>query len=75
MMIQPQPKLAIYAVLPLVAFVITGCLGTQPAKEEPQAKSVQEIAAEAMQSKGKLSKEQINALIAANAKCTPEASQ
>lgn len=74
-MLHPHPKQAIYAVLPLIAFVFTGCLGTQPAKEEPQAKSVQEIAAEAMQSKGKLSKKQINALIAANAKCTPDMSQ
>lgn len=34
-------------------------------------KSIQEIADEAMRSKGKLTQEQINALLRANAKCSP----
>ncbi|MBU0654885.1 MAG: hypothetical protein KJ914_07070 [Gammaproteobacteria bacterium] len=68
----PQSRLAAYAMISLSTLMISGCLGVQPAKEEPQAKSLQEIAAEAMNSKGKLTREQINALIAANAKCTPD---
>lgn len=56
--------------LPLTAALLSGCTEAPPVKEA-QTKSIQEIAAEAMRSKGKLTKEEVNALIAANAKCTP----
>lgn len=54
----------------------TGCSATAPTKVTevssiPQEKSIQEVADEAMRTSGKLSPAQINALIRANAKCTP----
>lgn len=64
-----------------IALLLSGCLATTPGKTaskvqaQPkqaslsQPKSVQEISDEAMHSKGKLTREQINALIRANAKC------
>jgi hypothetical protein len=53
-----------------------GCSATAPTKmtnvsSVSQPKSIQEIADEAMRTQGKLSPEQINALIRANAKCRP----
>ncbi len=42
-----------------------------PTTDSASPKSIKQIADEAMHSKGKLTKEQINALIIANAKCTP----
>lgn len=41
------------------------------ATTQSSVKSIEEIANEAMRSKGKLSREQIDALIRANAKCKP----
>jgi hypothetical protein len=57
----------------LVTTLLSACAEAPPVKEAQTApgKSIQEIAAEAMHSKGKLTKEEINALITANAKCTP----
>lgn len=54
----------------------TGCSATAPTKvaevsNVPREQSIQEIADEAMRTQGKLSPAQINALIRANAKCTP----
>jgi hypothetical protein len=60
----------------LLTTLLSACTEAPPVKEaEAQTtpgKSIQEIAAEAMRSKGKLTKEEVNALIAANAKCTPD---
>lgn len=67
---QPHPVTAAVGGLLLCATLLTGCSGTTPSKE-PETKSLQEVAAEALNSKGKLSKEQIDALIKANAKCSP----
>ncbi len=67
----PHPKLTVTPALLLFALALSGCMADTPVKET-EAKSTQEIANEAMNSKGKLTKEQINALIAANAKCTPD---
>lgn len=51
--------------------LLVGCnQATAPAKAT-ETKSIQEIAKEAMNSKGKLSKEQVDALIRANAACRP----
>lgn len=64
--------------------LLTGCNATDPVKtagltptdntttaSAAPEKSIQEIADEAMHSTGKLTKAQINALIRANAKCSP----
>ena len=48
---------------------LQGCADTPPSKSS-EPKSIKQIADEAMNSKGKLSKEQINALIVANSKCS-----
>ena len=64
--------------------LLSGCFAMTPKKAEPKAappaqpqqaslaqpKSLQEVADEAMHSKGKLTREQIDALIRANAKCS-----
>jgi hypothetical protein len=64
--------------------LFSGCNAIAPVKATPAkapapqttanntpVKSIQEIADEAMRSKGKLTQEQINALLRANAKCSP----
>ncbi|HRJ51446.1 MAG TPA: hypothetical protein PLE99_01670 [Candidatus Thiothrix moscowensis] len=66
---QPHPITAAVGGLLLCATLLTGC-ELMPAPET-ETKSIQDIAAEALNSKGKLSKEQIDALIRANAKCSP----
>lgn len=63
-----------------VTLLLSGCLAMTPEKTQPSAqpqqaslaqpKSLQEVADEAMHSSGKLSREQIDALIRANAKCS-----
>ncbi|EIJ35314.1 hypothetical protein [Thiothrix nivea] len=65
-----HPHAATAASLFLTASLFAACSEAPPTKEA-DSKSVQEIAKEAMTSKGKLSKEQINALIKANAACRP----
>lgn len=50
--------------------LLSACAETTPSKSNP-TKSMQQIADEAMKSKGKLSPEQIKALIAANSACYP----
>ncbi|SDZ86359.1 hypothetical protein SAMN05660964_00443 [Thiothrix caldifontis] len=66
-----SPQLTVIVSILLATSLITGCTETLPSKAtEPQ--SVQDIAKEAMNSKGKLSKEQIDALIRANAACRPD---
>ena len=62
----------------LLTSLLIGCTETLPVKEstpEPlqvaETKSIQDIAKEAMTSKGKLSQEQVSALIRANAACRP----
>ncbi|WGZ94979.1 MAG: hypothetical protein QJT81_03060 [Candidatus Thiothrix putei] len=62
----------------LLTSLLSACTETLPVKEstpEPakvaEAKSIQDIAKEAMTSKGKLSQEQVSALIRANAACRP----
>jgi hypothetical protein len=64
------PQLTAPLSLLFIASLFAGCTETPPVKEA-DTKSVQEVAHEAMNSKGKLSKEQINALITANAACRP----
>ncbi|WML89328.1 hypothetical protein [Thiothrix lacustris] len=59
--------LAFFGILSL----LNGCTETTPTKEA-ETKSIQDIAKEAMTSTGKLSKEQVDALIRANAACRPE---
>lgn len=60
----------------LLSSGLGGCANTTApsttASTPSNGKSIQAIADEAMKSKGKLTKEQINALITANAKCTPK---
>ena len=53
-----------------VLCLLNGCTAIPPAKET-ETQSVQEVAKEAMNSTGKLSKEQVDALIRANAACRP----
>jgi hypothetical protein len=51
--------------------LVAGCTETMPVKEaEPQ--NIQDVAKAAMKSSGKLTKEQVNALIRANAACRPD---
>ncbi len=57
----------------IVFGLLSGCAeipATKVAAAETQ--SVQEVAKDAMNSKGKLSKEQVDALIRANAACRPD---
>lgn len=65
-----QPQTILVTSLLLTLGLLTGCTETPPVKTA-ETKSVQEIAKEAMNSKGKLSKEQVDALIRANAACRP----
>ena len=54
----------------LLTSILSGCTEIPPVTEaEPQ--SIQAIAKEAMNSKGKLSQAQVSALIRANAACRP----
>lgn len=66
----PLP-LAAAAYILFASTLMIGCSDTAPVKQtEPQ--SIQEIAKQAMNSTGKLSREQVNALIRANAGCRPD---
>lgn len=65
-----QPQTILVTSLLLTLGLLTGCAETPPVKAA-ETKSVQEVAKEAMNSKGKLSKEQVDALIRANAACRP----
>lgn len=67
---QTFPSLPFALGLLLATNLLSGCTETAPAKET-ETKSIQQIAQEAMNSKGKLSKEQVDALIRANAACRP----
>ena len=62
--------IATFAIVMCASNILSGCAATTP-NTASDTKSVKQIADEAMKSKGKLSKEQINALIVTNAKCTP----
>jgi len=73
-----HPQIRLISSFCLLATILlnAGCSATAPTKVAeaggiPQEKSVQELADEAMRTSGKLSPAQINALIRANAKCTP----
>ncbi|MEB4590440.1 hypothetical protein VSS37_05575 [Candidatus Thiothrix sp. Deng01] len=66
-----HPNIIAAASVLVVSHLLTGCAEAPPAKEAG-SKSIQDIAQEAMSSTGKLSKEQINALIQANAACRPD---
>lgn len=64
------PQLTATLSILFMTSLFAGCTETPPVKEA-NTKSVQEVAHEAMNSKGKLSKAQISALITANAACHP----
>lgn len=55
----------------MLSSLFAGCTETAPIKEA-ETQNIQVIAQEAMNSKGKLSKEQVDALIRANAACRPD---
>lgn len=64
-------SLTVSACILFMGSLVAGCTETMPAKEaEPQ--SIQDVAKAAMNSSGKLTKEQVNALIRANAACRPD---
>ena len=63
--------LAVYACILLTGSLLVGCTETVPVKEA-KTQSIQDIAKQAMNSTGKLSKEQVDALIRANAACRPD---
>lgn len=63
-----------------ICALFSGCNATNTVRTESKStavaavapeKSIQEVADEALRSSGRLSKEQIDALIRANAKCSP----
>lgn len=64
-------SLAAYACLLFTGSLMVGCTETAPVKEA-ETQSIQDVAKQAMNSTGKLSKEQVDALIRANAACRPD---
>ena len=66
-------QLAVLLTIIMTSSLFAGCTETMPVKEAnaTNTKSVQDVAKEAMNSTGKLSREQVDALIRANAACRP----
>ncbi|WP_028489294.1 hypothetical protein [Thiothrix lacustris] len=65
------PQLTALLAFLSVLSLLNGCTEIPPTKEA-ETKGIQDIAKEAMNSTGKLSKEQVDALIRANAACRPD---
>ncbi|MDQ5768567.1 hypothetical protein [Thiothrix subterranea] len=64
-------SLAASACILFISSFMAGCTDTAPVKEA-ETKSIQDVAKDAMSSTGKLTKEQVDALIRANAACRPD---